>query len=498
MGIPSAIAKITAKFIAPRIYREQQNAIEIQQSLLHRFIAAAHSTAFGKEHSYHVIKKYSDYQSAVPIREYEGIKTYIEQIANGEENILWPGKPLYFCKSSGTTSGTKYIPVTKLQIDEMIRAARNSLLMYVAETGKAGFFDHQMMFLQGSPELENYGTIPSGRLSGIVYHHVPSFANRSRMPSYTVNCIPDWEEKVEAIARETLKKRMGLISGIPPWCVMYFEQLREQSGKEFIKDIFPDFSVFAYGGVSYEPYRNKIEKLIGFPIDTIETYPASEGFIAFQDLQREDGLLLNVNGGIFYEFVRAEDAYRENPERISLQEVEIGVPYALILTTNAGLWAYQLGDTIKFISKHPYRILMTGRIKHFISAFGEHVIGEEVEFSLRHAMLDCQAGVSEFTVAPQVNPPEGLPYHEWLIEFSHAPHSMESFAAAIDHWLQQRNPYYRDLRTGHVLQQLKITALKPNTFVNYMKKQGKLGGQNKVPRLTNDRHLADELAREAI
>lgn len=495
MGIPSSIANLAAKFIVPRIYREQQNAVEIQQSLLQKFIQEATATTFGKEHQFHLLNNYSEFKSAVPVCDYEDLKNHIEQIAKGEQNVLWPGAPLYFCKSSGTTSGTKYIPVTQPQIMEMIRAARNSLLMYVAETGKADFFNHKMMFLQGSPELERYGVIPTGRLSGIAYHHVPSFAHHSRMPSYEVNCMADWEEKVEAIAHETSKERMSLISGIPPWCVMYFEKLREVTGKEFIKDIFPDFSVFAYGGVNYEPYRNKIEKLIGFPIDSIETYPASEGFIAFQDSQKETGLLLNINGGIFYEFVKAEDAFKENPERITLEEVELETNYALILSTNAGLWAYELGDTVKFVSTNPYRIMFTGRVKHFISAFGEHVIGEEVEFSLRHAMIDFHAGVTEFTVAPQVNPSDGLPYHEWFIEFSHTPDNTELFAASIDHWLQQRNAYYRDLRTGHVLQQLKITALKPNTFVDYMRKQGKLGGQNKVPRLTNDRLIAEELIR---
>jgi hypothetical protein len=494
MGLKSTVAKLAARIIAPGIYQEQRNAIAIQQQLLKQLLAKASNTNFGLKHDFGKLKSYADYRTAVPLRDYEDFKDDIQRIAEGEENVLWPGKPLYFCKSSGTTSGTKYIPVTDVQIKEMIRAARNSLMLYVAETGNAEFFDHKMMFLQGSPELEVHGKIPAGRLSGIVYHHVPFYVNANRKPSYKVNCIEDWEEKVNAIAWETLKERMSLISGIPPWCVMYFEKLRELTGKEFVKDIFPDFKVFAYGGVNYEPYRSQIEKLIGFSIDSVETYPASEGFIAYQDSQTEKGLLLNVNGGLFYEFVKAEDALKENAPRITLADVELGVNYALVLSTNAGLWAYKIGDTVKFVSKNPYRILVTGRVKHFISAFGEHVIGEEVEFALLHAMRNFHAGVTEFTVAPQVTPNEGLPYHEWFIEFSHAPHNLKNFSAAVDELMQGRNSYYRDLRQGHVLQTLKIRPVKPGGFAEFMKSKGKLGGQNKVPRLMNDRTIANELA----
>ncbi|HWB65006.1 MAG TPA: GH3 auxin-responsive promoter family protein, partial [Chitinophagales bacterium] len=484
MGVKSIIAKAAANVIAPGIYREQENAVAIQQLLLMGFIETAQHTGFGLKHGFSDIKTYEQFTAAVPVRDYENIKNYIADIADGNENVLWPGKPLYFCKSSGTTSGTKYIPVTDLQIKEMIRAARNSLMLYVYETGNSAFFDHKMIFLQGSPEMDKHGAIPAGRLSGIVYHHVPFYVNANRMPAYATNCIEDWEQKVDAIARETLKERMSLISGIPPWVVMYFEKMLELSGKQYVKDIFPDFKVFAYGGVNYEPYRARIESLIGFNIDSVETYPASEGFIAYQDKQGDPGLLLNVNGGIFYEFVKADEVFKPDAKRVWLADVELNVNYAVILTTNAGLWAYNLGDTVKFVSKKPYRILVTGRVKHFISAFGEHVIGEEVEFALMNAAQKMQAEVTEFTVAPQVAPPEGgLPYHEWLIEFSKPPADMATFAALVDDNLQLKNMYYFDLRQGNVLQQLKIQSLPVGAFTNFMKQEGKLGGQNKVPRL---------------
>jgi hypothetical protein len=493
MGFKATVARWAANIIVPRIYRDHDRAVEVQDRILKNLIKKAIPTQFGREHDFGGIKSYTDYKVAVPLRDYEGFKHYIEMIAKGKEDVIWPGKPLYFCKSSGTTSGAKYIPLTRPAIDAQIAAARNALLMYVHETGKSDFFDYKMIFLQGSPVLDKHGVIPSGRLSGIVYHHVPGYLVRNRMPGYKTNCIEDWEQKVDAIAKETVKEKMSLISGIPPWVVMYFEKLVALSGKAHVQDIFPDFSLFVYGGVNYEPYRNKIEQLIGRKLSTIETYPASEGFIAYQDSQREEGLLLNINGGIFYEFVKVEDLAASGPKRISLADVEIGVNYALILSTNSGLWAYNIGDTVRFVSKKPYRILVTGRISHFISAFGEHVIAEEVEYALMKAANEMNIAISEFNVAPQVAIDGELPYHEWLVEFADKPTDIQELAAKTDSYMQQKNIYYKDLRAGNVLQQLKIHVLPKGTFVNYMKSQGKLGGQNKVPRLSNDRRIAEGL-----
>lgn len=495
MGYKSALAKMAAGLIVPAVYRKHQNAKQSQLFLMSELLKKAQRTKYGRSCGFSQIRTYSDFKKAVPINNYEQFVPHIEQIADGRKDVLWPGLPLYFCKSSGTTSGTKYIPATREQINAMISAARNSLLMYVHETGNASFFDHKMIFLQGSPILETHGVIPAGRLSGIVYNHVPFYAHASRMPTYKTNCIDDWETKVSTIAHETLNQPMSLISGIPPWVVMYFEKLRELSGKEFIKDIFPNFKIFAYGGVNYEPYRHQIESIIGYNIDSVETYPASEGFIAYQDSQTEKGMLLNLDAGIFYEFIKAEDAHLPNAERVSLSDVALNVNYALILNTNAGLWGYSIGDTVRFVSKNPYRIVVTGRIKHFISAFGEHVIAEEVELAMLNAMRELKVGVTEFTVAPQVTPTEGLPYHEWLIEFNAPPSSLHNFASHLDLVMQQQNTYYNDLRKGNVLQQLKVTCLQPGSFIRYMKDHGKLGGQNKVPRLTNNRDIADKLLR---
>ncbi|MFI5221146.1 MAG: GH3 auxin-responsive promoter family protein [Bacteroidia bacterium] len=492
MNFKISLARIFALFISKKIKNESAKALNTQQEIFYKLISRAEQTKFGKDHYFSSIKNHEDFKKAVPIRDYENLKKYIDEALEGKENILWPGKPLYWSKTSGTTSGIKYVPITKDSIPFHINSARNALLCYIAETGNADFLKGKLIFLSGSPELEEKNGIPVGRLSGIVNHHVPGYLRKNQMPSYQTNCMDDWEQKVEKIVKETVNENMTLISGIPPWVQMYFDKITERTGKK-IKDIFPQFSLFVHGGVNFEPYRAKIENSIGKKVDTIETYPASEGFIAFQDSQQEKGLLLLTNNGMFYEFLPADEFYSDNPTRISLKDVELDKNYALILNTNAGLFGYSIGDTIKFVSKDPYRILVTGRIKQFISAFGEHVIVEEVEQTLMSAAKEENVEIIEFTVAPQVSPEAGLPYHEWFIEFGKQPDNLEKFAEKVDENLQQKNIYYRDLIEGKILRTLVIRILKKDAFINFMKKEGKLGGQNKVPRLSNNRKIADKL-----
>ncbi|MBK9506746.1 MAG: GH3 auxin-responsive promoter family protein [Bacteroidetes bacterium] len=493
MGLKSLLAKPFADYIAKRVYDAAKNAVANQEKIMMELVQTAAQTQFGKDHHFSNVRNYEDFKAAVPIRDYEALRYYIDKMVDGESDVLWPGKPLYLAKTSGTTSGVKYIPLTKASIPNHINSARNALLMYVHETRNTDFISGKMIFLQGSPVLGEKNGIKTGRLSGIVYHFVPGYLLRNRMPSYTINCIEDWETKVEAIAHETMSEKMSLISGIPPWVLMYFEKLTAISGKKTVQEIFPDFSLFVYGGVNYEPYRSKIEAIVGKKIPSIETYPASEGFIAYQDSQNAEGLLLNVDSGIFFEFIPAGEIFNDNPTRVMLKDVQLGVNYALILNNNAGLWGYNIGDTIKFVSLNPYRIVVSGRIKHFISAFGEHVIGEEVEYALLKAAEEEQIEIVEFTVAPQVNPESGLPYHEWFIEFGTQPTNLTTFAAKVDEHLQHKNIYYKDLITGKILRSLEITLVKEGGFRNFMKAKGKLGGQNKVARLSNDRLIADEL-----
>jgi len=467
-------------------------ALADQEAIFKSLIKDGRSTVFGKDHLFYQVSDHAGFAQAVPLRDYEQFKPYIEQIKQGKQNVLWKGRPLYFAKTSGTTSGVKYIPITKDSIPNHINTARNALLCYMAETGNTSFASGKLIFLSGSPELERLGDIPTGRLSGIVNHHVPSYLRSNQLPSYETNCIEDWETKLDRIVEETINQDMTLISGIPPWMQMYFDRLEARSGKK-IANLFPHFSVMVQGGVNFEPYKARLYESIGKKIDTIELFPASEGFFAFQDSQQAEGLLLNTDSGIYFEFVPAGEIFLENPTRLSLKEVKVGENYALIVSTNAGLWGYNIGDTVRFISTDPYRIVVTGRIKHFISAFGEHVIGEEVEYALQQAAKEQDARVIEFTVAPMIQQGQGKSYHEWFIEFEKEPADMHGFIASIEQHLRDKNVYYDDLIRGNILQTLQVRKMRRNGFIDYMRSIGKLGGQNKVPRLSNDRKLADSL-----
>lgn len=492
MKIKSFLAKPFASYIHKQIRKGAATALADQDAILKELLKVGRTTEFGREHRLEAAGSYEEFRAAVPVRDYEALKPYIEKIKEGKHNILWRGKPIYFAKTSGTTSGVKYIPITKESIPNHINTARNALLCYMAETGNTAFADGKLIFLSGSPELERIGNIPTGRLSGIVNHHVPKYLRANQLPSYETNCIEDWETKLDKIVEETIHQDMTLISGIPPWMQMYFDRLTERSGKK-IRELFPHFSVLVHGGVNFEPYRAKLFESIGQPVDTIETFPASEGFFAFQDTQTEEGLLLNTDSGIFFEFVPAGEIFSENPTRLSLRDVKAGENYALLISNNAGLWGYNIGDTVKFVSTNPYRLVVTGRTKHYISAFGEHVIGEEVEQSLLGAAQEENVRITEFTVAPVVQQGEGKSYHEWFVEFENPPGQLAEFARKVDQRLRQKNIYYDDLVTGNILQPLQIRPVRKNGFIDYMKSIGKLGGQNKVPRLSNDRRIADGL-----
>jgi hypothetical protein len=514
MKIRSALSRPLAAFVASSVRKDARNAIECQARVHKKLIDAGQHSIYGKAHRFNEIRSYQDFQKHVPIIDYEDIRPLIERISKGEKNVLWPGLPIYFAKTSGTTSGTKYIPITRDSIPNHINSARNALLMYMHGSGNYAFADYGIIFLQGSPVLDKKGIIPAGRLSGIAAHHVPAYLQGNRMPTWKTNCIEDWEIKVDAVVEETIKKRMSLISGIPSWLRMYFEKLVARTGKP-VGEFFPDFSLLVYGGVNYEPYRQAFDSLIGRQIDTVELYPASEGFIAYQDDEPGKGLLLNVNSGIFYEFIPAEQVNSESPERIPLEGVEPGKDYAIVLSNNAGLWGYSLGDTVRFVSLEPYRLVVTGRVSHFISTFGEHVIASEVESALAEVCNLTGARVNEFTVAPMVHPPAGLPHHQWLIEFGTLPAqtpsqtdtetqntaslqdraSLQNFGYLLDQAMCKKNIYYNDLITGHVLEPLHIYSLPRGTFRKYQASIGKLGGQNKVAHLSDNRDIASDLIR---
>ena len=490
--IKSYLAKIFAAHIARKIKGWSGHPIDTQNRVFKALIKSASNTQFGKDHNFSQIIDYETFVQNVPVRDYEALKPYVEKVVRGDSDVLWEGKPLYFAKTSGTTSGAKYIPITPVSIKAQVEASRNAMLMYIHETGKAEFLNGKWIFLQGSPNLNEKNGIKTGRLSGISAHYVPPYLLKNRMPSWGVNCIEDWEAKVDAIVDETLEEDMTAIAGIPSWVQMYFEKLIERKQKK-VGEIFKNFNLFIFGGVNYEPYRTKFENMIGRKVDSIELYPASEGFFAFQDRQNKKGMLLQLDSGIFYEFIEADSFYVENPTRLTLKDVSLGVNYVIIISTNAGLWAYNIGDTVQFTSIAPFRIIVSGRIKHFISAFGEHVIAKEVEQAIILAVKGTASRVTEFTVAPETNPKEGLPYHEWLIEFEETPRDLDAFEKKIDMELQKQNTYYCDLIKGKVLRPLKISLVKTGGFKHYMKTIGKLGGQNKTPRLSNDRKIASHI-----
>lgn len=495
MSLKTIAAKIFAHRIAKRTNKWVNKPIETQEEVFKSLLESAKNTKFGIDHNLSTIQSHADFVRNVPIRDYEELKEYVNLVVSGESDILWPGKPIYFAKTSGTTSGAKYIPITEGSIKEQVKASRNAILNYIHETGKADFVSGKMIFLQGSPVLEEKNGVKLGRLSGISAHYVPNYLQKNRMPSWETNCIEDWEAKVSAIVKETKDEDMTVIAGIPSWVQMYFEKLKENTNQN-VGDLFKNFELFIYGGVNYEPYRKKFENLIGRKVASIELFPASEGFFAYQNSQKENGMLLLLDAGIFYEFVKSDEFFEENPQRLTLKDVEIGVDYVMIITTNAGLWAYNLGDTVRFVSIYPFKIVVSGRIKHFISAFGEHVIAKEVEEAMLVATSATDASVSEFTVAPQITQERNeLPYHEWFIEFEKPPSDMNLFIQQLDGALQKQNSYYYDLIIGKVLQTLKITPIENGGFLSYMKSIGKLGGQNKVQRLSNDRKVADSLSK---
>ena len=495
MKLKSTIIKPIAGYTAKNIKKEARRAVEHQEETRQELLHKASDTIFGKEHQFKNIQTYEDFKQALPIRDYEALRPYIDKILKGEKNVLWKGKPLYFAKTSGTTSGTKYIPISKESIKHHFSSARNALFLYAYETGNYSFFDGSLMFLSGSPVLDKKAGIHTGRLSGIVNHHIPYIFRRNQVPDYSTNCIEDWEQKVDAIVEETYAKDMRLIGGIPPWVQMYFDRLRKKSGGRFVKDIFKNLSVYVHGGVNFQPYRSRMTESIGKEIDRVETYPASEGFIAYQYSQEKEGLLLNTNAGMFYEFVPANRFFEDNPPRYDLSQVEKGVNYALIINSNAGLWGYSIGDTIEFVETDIPLIKVSGRIKHFISAFGEHVIGQEVDKAMLEAcQKHTEVHINEFTLAPQIQVTGNqLPHHEWFIEFENPPKNLKAFAKDIDESLCRQNSYYNDLIEGGILQTLIIRSLPKGAFQQYMKSIGKLGGQNKVPRLANDRKIVDVL-----
>lgn len=498
MNLRSLIISKIATSLASKQVMTQEAAYNTQIKTLSRILATKADTASLKEFNIgQSITNYTAFRSNIPLQTYEDLAPYIQRIQQGEKDVLWPGKPLYFAKTSGTTSGSKYIPVTKASIANHLQGARQTLIHYIHHTKDVNFLQRgrKMLFLSGSPQLKKEYGIPTGRLSGIVNHHIPFYIRGHYLPTHATNCITDWEQKIDRIVEETLSKDLSVIAGIPPWIQMYFDKLQHKTG-ERIGAIFPHLSLLIHGGMRFAPYKERLLRSIGRNITALATYAASEGFIAYQNVPDEEGLLLQLNSGIFFEFIPlADTASLASATRLHIGDVAIGVDYAIVVSTNAGLLSYLIGDTVRFISLDPPKIIITGRVQQFISAFGEHVIVEEIEKAMRNALTQYPSvQVREYMVAPQIGKGDGVAsHHEWLIDFENPPADIQAFAGAIDACMCKQNSYYNDLIMGNVLSTLQITALPSEAFITYMRTAGKLGEQNKIVRVSNDRTIADQL-----
>jgi len=495
MGFKKFIVKILANNNEKSVHKRSNNAIGHQLKLFKYLTSVLHKTEYGKILGAQKDITISSFQKKIPIVNYEKITPFINKIANGEKNVLWKGLPKYFVKTSGTTSGVKYIPLSREMLKIQIRSTKEALLLYAQQTKNYDIINGKMMFIQGSPVVGRYKKVPCGRLSGIVANYVPSFLQKNRLPSMKTNSIEDWELKIKNIINETRNEDLRLIGGVPPWVIMYLEALLKTCNVNSIKKIFPNLSVFVYGGVNFSPYKNTFKKLVG-KIDFLELYPASEGFIGYQDNYKNTGMLLLTNHGVFYEFIETLDFINnENPKRVWLKDVKLNTDYVIILNTCAGLWGYNIGDTIKFISVNPYKIVITGRVQHFISAFGEHVINSEVEQALAESLKKHGGEIIGFTVCPEINKDSGAPGHDWFIEFNKEPEDMRVFSVFLDQSLRSKNIYYNDLVGGKIIRPLNVFRLKRGAFNKYMDSVGRLGGQNKCPQISNDRKIGNYLSK---
>lgn len=488
-------------FITKRIHQIdlfRQHPVEVQNEVLQELVARGTDTEFGREHDFEKIRNASDFRSAIPIRTYEDFQPYIQRLQQGEQGILWPTKLKWFAKSSGTTSDrSKYIPVSKEALEEChYKGGKDLLALYYTTNPHAEVYAGKHLVMGGSSNIMPYAKdCYTGDLSAIIIRNLPFWVELKRIPSKEIALMDNWEHKIEKMAKSTMEEDVRMIAGVPSWTLVLLKRIMEIRQTENILEVWPNLELFMHGGVSFKPYREQFDKLVkGKSLNYLETYNASEGFFGIQDRLVADDMLLMLDYGIYYEFMPLEELGKEDPQTLNLDEVELGKSYALIISTNAGLWRYMVGDTIRFTSKDPYRVQVSGRTKHYINAFGEEVIVENAEDAINTACLECDASVSDFTVGPIFMGDEGKGAHEWLIEFDHGPNCMKTFTEKLDSRLREINSDYDAKRSFDLnLQAPVVRNLAPGTFYQWLKKKGKLGGQHKVPRLSNDRHYIEEV-----
>ncbi|MFM7813355.1 MAG: GH3 auxin-responsive promoter family protein [Flavobacteriales bacterium] len=487
-------------FIKKRLHQIElfmKYPVEVQQELFRNLLDEAALTQFGIDHGFSRLQSLDDFKKAVPIRNYESLSPYIERLREGQQNILWPSRLKWFAKSSGTTDArSKFIPVTSEALEEChYKGGKDLLALYYNQRPDANLYSGKHLVIGGSAKINPFNEDGyTGDLSAIIIRNLPVWAELRRAPSRDIALMDNWDEKIERMAESTIKEDIHMIAGVPSWTLVLLKRILEITGKQNIHEVWPNLELFWHGGVSFKPYRDQFEHIMGTGIHFMETYNASEGFFGIQDRLDADDMLLMLDYGIFYEFMPMEEYGKPNPKTLALHEVEVGHQYALVISTNGGLWRYLLGDTVRFTSVEPYRIQVSGRTRHYINAFGEELMIENADDAMLHACRQTGAEISEYTAAPVYMDNQNTGAHEWFIEFTRMPMDMHQFAACLDDQLRRVNSDY-DAKRAHdfILRAPIIRSLEPGAFHAWMKSMNKLGGQNKVPRLCNDRRYVDEL-----
>ncbi len=472
--------------------------VEVQQEVFRSLIDQAALTRFGIEHGFSKITSAEDFKKAIPIRNYEGFKEYVNLLRDGQQNVTWPSRVKWYAKSSGTTDNrSKFIPVTKEALEEChYKGGKDLLALYYNQKPDAKVYSGKHLVLGGSSKMNDFSDEGyTGDLSAIIIRNLPIWVELRRAPSRDIALMDNWEEKIERIAQTTMDEDIYMMAGVPSWTLVLLKRIMELKGTDNIRDVWPNLELFWHGGVSFKPYRDQFKRLIpSEQMNYVETYNASEGFFGIQDRLNSDDLLLMLDYGIYYEFMPMCEYGKENPKTVGLKDVELGENYAMVISTNGGLWRYLIGDTVKFTSKYPFRIQVSGRTKHYINAFGEELMVDNADEAISHACMGTGALVADYTAAPVFMSENATGAHEWLIEFDQQPTDIELFRDLLDAKLKLVNTDYEAKRAfDFVLQKPMVHVLPKGTFYNWLKEKDKLGGQHKVPRLCNDRKYVDDV-----
>lgn len=498
MNTTSLLNKIYFERRLRELDRYTDQAGELQQNVLDRLLKTAAYTEWGKKYEYKSISNYEEFKSRVPVQTYEEIKSYVERLRGGEQNLLWPSNIRWFAKSSGTTNDkSKFLPVSKESLkDTHYRGGQDAVTIYLSQNPESRFFSGKGLILGGS-HSPNFNMKHSlvGDLSAILIQNVNPLVNLIRVPSKKIALMSDFEKKIEAIAKTTLHANVTNLSGVPSWMLVLIKYLLKRTGKESLEKIWPNLEVFFHGGVAFTPYREQYKEIIrSSKMHYVETYNASEGYFGTQNDPNDPAMLLMIDYGVFYEFIPLEDLEKENPRICKLDEVELNKNYAIVISTSAGLWRYMIGDTVKFTQAHPYKFVITGRTKHFINAFGEELIVDNAEKGLAKACAQTGALIAEYSAAPVFMDVNAKCRHQWLIEFNQMPDDLNRFASILDDTLKEINSDYEAKRQNNLaLQPLELIVARKGLFHDWLAQKGKLGGQHKIPRLCNTRQYMEEM-----